>query len=168
MNSTVYAVRVVSRWVDVSVSCSLLLLAQLRDVGAPCKTAAGSLDIRSHLSARRALSTGCRVRRGRCLYSQAVLFDHGALGLLPAGGKQGCGTLERLQPSSQWGLHPGKRVFSYRFRTPRHINVSYSRVVLGAVSKGRSSNRQVNFQFGRLGGLLLAADLSLDLVLVPS
>ena len=70
---------------------------------------------------------------------------------------------------------PWEEFFSYRFRTPRHINVLElealislvqrlvdrgaapvrllvlvdSRVVLGAVSKGRSSSRKVNFQLRR-------------------
>ena len=43
-----------------------------------------------------------------------------------------------------------------------------NRVVLGALSKGRSSSRQVDVQHRRLGGLFLAADLSLDLVWVLS
>ena len=43
-----------------------------------------------------------------------------------------------------------------------------SRVVLGSVCKGRSSSRRVNFHLRRLGGLLLANNLSLDLCWVPS
>ena len=43
-----------------------------------------------------------------------------------------------------------------------------SRVVLGSVCKVRSSSRRVNFRLRRLGGLLLANNLSLDLCWVPS
>ena len=43
-----------------------------------------------------------------------------------------------------------------------------SRVVLGSVCKSRSSSRRVNFRLRRLGGLLLANNLSLDLCWVPS
>ena len=84
--------------------------------------------------------------------------------------------------------------FSYRFRHPQHINLLElealmslirepvdrglgnrrvlclvdSRVVLGSVCKGRSSSRRVNFRLRRLGGLLQANSLSLDLCWVPS
>ena len=84
--------------------------------------------------------------------------------------------------------------FSYRFLYPQHINhlelealVSLIRgledrglgnrrvlclvdirVVLGSVCKGRSSSRRVNIRLRRLGGLLFANNLSLDLCWVPS
>ena len=89
---------------------------------------------------------------------------------------------------------PWVESFSYRFRHPQHINLLElealislirgpvgrglgnrrvlclvdSRVVLGSASKGRSSSRRVNFRLRRLGGLLLANKLSLDLCWVPS
>ena len=89
---------------------------------------------------------------------------------------------------------PWVESFSYRLRYPQHINllelealISHirglvdrgfgnrrvlclvdSRVVLGSVCKWRSSSRRVNFRLRRLGGLLLANNLSLDFCWVPS
>ena len=85
-------------------------------------------------------------------------------------------------------------LFSYQFRQPDHINVLEltaltslikhlgnrgarrqrilccvdSRVVLGAVSKGRSSSRRLNFCLRRLAFECLSASLSVDLLWVPS
>ena len=84
---------------------------------------------------------------------------------------------------------PWVESFSYLFRYPQHIHllevealISHirglldrglgnrrvlclvdSRVVLGSVCKERSSSRRVNFRLRRLGGLLFANNLSLDL-----
>ena len=84
---------------------------------------------------------------------------------------------------------PWVECFSYRFRHPQHINLLElealvklirgpvgrglgnrrvlclvdSRIVLGSVCIGRNSSRRVNFRLRRLGGLLLANNLSLDL-----
>ena len=43
-----------------------------------------------------------------------------------------------------------------------------SRVVLGAVFKGRSSSRKINFSLRKLGFFFLAYDIALDLVWVPT
>ena len=82
----------------------------------------------------------------------------------------------------------------YQFRAPDHINVLKltalpslvkrlanrgarrqrilccvdSRVVLGAVSTGRSSSRRLNFGLRRLAFECLSASLSIDLLSVPS
>ena len=72
---------------------------------------------------------------------------------------------------------------SYRFRYPQHINFleleALISLIRGLVDRGlgnrrvlvckrRSSSRRVNFRLRRLGGLLLANNLSLDLCWVPS
>ena len=89
---------------------------------------------------------------------------------------------------------PWVESFSYRLQHPQHINLLElealislirvpvdrglgnrrvlclvdSRVVLRSVCKGCSSSRRVNVRLRRLGGLLLANNLSLDLCWVPS
>ena len=89
---------------------------------------------------------------------------------------------------------PWVESFSYRFQHPQHVNLlelealirlirgpvdrglGYRRVlclvdrrvILGSVCNCRSSSRRVNFRLRRLGGLLLANNLSLDLCWIPS
>ena len=89
---------------------------------------------------------------------------------------------------------PWVESFAHRFRHPQHINLLElealislirglvdrglgnrrvlclvdSRVVFGSVCKGRSSSRRENFRLRRLGGMLLANNLSFDLYWVPS
>ena len=88
-------------------------------------------------------------------------------------------------------LHDGRAMFSYRFFKGKHFNLleleslisllrrvtregiqerrlADSRVVLGAVSKGRSSLRKINFLLRKQGFLCLACDIALELVWVPT
>ena len=53
-------------------------------------------------------------------------------------------------------------------RRARILILVDSQVTLGAVSKGRSSSRRVNYWLRRIGGLCLSYGLSVDLVWIPT
>ena len=61
-----------------------------------------------------------------------------------------------------------ERITSEGIRARRLLVVVDSRVVLGAVSKGRSSSREINFLLRKLGFWCLAHDIALELVWVPT
>ena len=61
-----------------------------------------------------------------------------------------------------------RRVTREGVRERRLLVLVDSRVVLGAVSKGRSSSRKINFLLRKLVFWYLAYDLALELVWVPT